>query len=174
MNCLLCKIAVVLTCCLPACHHSASQNGLKPVEISRAEKNAMRDLNRKMVEKDIEQIETYIKENRLPMQRSADGYYGMITKQGAGRWAVDGSTLTLRMTIRLLDGTVCYKDSVQTFIPGKTTAIPGLHHVAKLLQKGTMARYIFPPSMAYGFYGDGRRIPQRSILEYDIEVLDVQ
>jgi FKBP-type peptidyl-prolyl cis-trans isomerase len=157
-----------------ACHHSTSRNGLKPAGISRTEKNAMRDLNRQMVEKDIEQIEAYIKGKQLPMQRYADGYYGMITKQGAGRMALDGSTLTLRMTIRLLNGAVCYKDSILTFIPGKTTAIPGLHHVAKSLQKGTLARYIFPPSMAYGFYGDGRQIPQRSILEYDIEVLEVQ
>jgi FKBP-type peptidyl-prolyl cis-trans isomerase len=174
MNWLLCKIYFLSACCLVACHHNASRNSLKPVEISRTEKDAMIDLNRKMVEKDIEQIETYIKEKQLPMQRYADGYYGMITKQGAGRKAVDGTTLTLRMTIRLLNGAVCYRDSVLTFIPGKTTAIPGLHHVANSLQKGTLARYIFPPSMAYGLYGDGRHIPQRSILEYDIEVLEVR
>ncbi|MDR0694684.1 MAG: FKBP-type peptidyl-prolyl cis-trans isomerase [Prevotellaceae bacterium] len=174
MNWALCKIYFLLACCLVACHHNTSRNGLKPVEIGRTEKNAMIDLNRKMVEKDIEQIEAYIKEKQLPMQRYADGYYGMVTKQGAGRMAVDGSTLTLRMTIRLLNGAVCYKDSILTFIPGQTTAIPGLHQVAKSLQKGTWARYIFPPSMAYGLYGDGRQIPQRSILEYDIEVLEVQ
>jgi FKBP-type peptidyl-prolyl cis-trans isomerase len=174
MNWPLCKICFLLSCSLGACHHSAPRNGLKPVAISHADKNAMIDLNRRLIEQEFEQIETYIKEKQLPMQRYADGYYGMITKQGAGQPALDGSTLTLRMTIRLLNGAVCYKDSVLTFVPGKTTAIQGLHHVAKSLQKGTLARYIFPPSMAYGLYGDGRKIPQQSILEYDIEVLAVQ
>ncbi|MDR1405746.1 MAG: FKBP-type peptidyl-prolyl cis-trans isomerase [Prevotellaceae bacterium] len=174
MNLPLCKIFFLFVCSFGACHQNPSRNGLKPVEASRPDRDAMIDVNRRMVEKDMEQIETYIKERQLPMQRFADGYYGMITKQGAGQPAVDGLMLTLRMTVRLLNGTVCYKDSVLTFVPGKTTAIPGLHQVAKSLKKGTLARYIFPPAMAYGLYGDGRQIPQRSILEYDIEVLEVQ
>jgi len=133
----------------------------------------MIEFNRKMVEQDDRLIEAYISKNRLQMTRFDDGYYGMITKQGEGIAATDSTTLTVRATIRLLTGEVCYKDSVITFQPGNTVEISGLHRVAGSLRKGAKASYIFPPLLAFGIYGDGNRIPQRSILVYDIEVLNV-
>jgi FKBP-type peptidyl-prolyl cis-trans isomerase len=141
--------------------------------MSGEDKASMIEVNRRMVERDHEQIEQYIRDNHLPMERFSDGYYGMIMKKGDGRLATDSTTLTLRATIRLLSGEVCYQDRIITFIPGNTAEISGLHRVAATLQKGTQASYIFPPLLAYGIYGDGHRIPQRSILVYDIEVLNV-
>jgi len=147
---------------------------LQPVgSASQVRKETMVEVNRMMAENDDEKIRTYIRDNSLPMQHFDDGYYGMIAQAGEGPFAKDGTTITLRVNIRLLNGEVCYAAKDIVFKPGQTTEIPGLHRVAAMLQKGTKARYIFPPLLAYGIYGDGKNIPPRSILEYEIEVLMV-
>ncbi len=173
MNYLLYSLSVLLFLGANACRNNAQQ-AKPPVGVSNEDRQTMVEVNRLMVEKDDELIREYIAREALPMTRYGEGYYGMIAQEGSGPTAVDGTTLTLRATVRLLTGEICYQDRLITFVPGQTTAISGLHTVAKTLQKGTHARYIFPPLMAYGIYGDGDKIPQRSILDYDIEVLDVQ
>jgi FKBP-type peptidyl-prolyl cis-trans isomerase len=167
-------LLLLITAGLPACRNSASRSATLPVQPVALSKDSLIALNRLMVEQDSKRIENYITENKLPMQHYDAGYYGMIIKQGEGPTASDGTILSLRATVRLLNGQVCYRDTIITFRPGRTVAISGLHQVAKILQKGTQARYIFPPSLAYGIYGDGHKIPQRSILEYELEVLSVQ
>ncbi|MDR2362615.1 MAG: FKBP-type peptidyl-prolyl cis-trans isomerase [Prevotellaceae bacterium] len=164
----LCALCGLLSCC-----DTSRPAIVAPTPMTSENKNTMIEYNREMVERDDRQIATYIRRHRLPMQRFDDGYYGMITKKGEGIVATDNTVLTLRVTIRLLTGEVCYKDRIITFRPGNTAEISGLHRVAAWLQKGTQASYIFPPLLAYGIYGDGDKIPQRSILVYDIEVLNV-
>ncbi len=169
------RYSIVLLCAvlLAGCHHT-SPTALQPVgATSQATRDAMEAMNRMLTEQDEETIRTYTNRHNLSMQRYDEGYYGMIVQAGTGPFAVDGTTLSLRATIRLLDGEVCYSDKEITFKPGKTSEIPGLHRVAASLQKGTKARYVFPPFLAYGIDGDGNKIPPRSILEYEIEVLDV-
>jgi FKBP-type peptidyl-prolyl cis-trans isomerase len=160
-------------CGLLSCCDTSRQAVVAPLPMTPENKKSMIEFNREMVERDDEQIAAYIRQHRLPMQRFDDGYYGMITKKGHGIAATDSTLLTLRATIRLLTGEVCYKNRMISFRPGNTAEIPGLHRVAASLQQGTQASYIFPPLLAYGIYGDGRKIPQRSILVYDIEVISV-
>jgi len=43
-----------------------------------------------------------------------------------------------------------------------------------LMQEKERAVLIFPPHLAHGIIGDGENIPPRSILVYDIKILEVQ
>ncbi|MDR1681599.1 MAG: FKBP-type peptidyl-prolyl cis-trans isomerase [Prevotellaceae bacterium] len=167
------SIPLLALCALLSCCDTSRPTAIAPAPMTPENKNAMIELNREMVERENRQIETYIRRHRLPMQRFDDGYYGMITRHGEGIAATDSTILTLRATIRLLSGEVCYNDRIITFRPGNTAEISGLHRVAASLRKGARASFIFPPLLAYGIYGDGDKIPQRSILIYDIEVLNV-
>jgi len=172
MNWLLCSVAFLMMCSVVSCSNSHKKITM-PVAMSSEDKDAFVEVNRQLIEQDNEIIEQYIQDNNLKMQAYDNGSYGMITKQGKGIFGTDGTALELRTTVSLLSGDMCYKDTTIAFIAGKTVAISGLHNVAKLLQKGTSATFIFPPALAYGIYGDGNQIPQRSILRYDVEVLSI-
>ena len=172
MNWIWCSIFLFSLSCCSACGDSPRQATM-PVAMSTEDKNSFIEVNRQLVEKDHAIIEQYIRDNKLAMQAYDNGAFGMIIKQGEGVFGTNETVLKLKATVSLLTGDICYKDTTIAFVPGKTVAISGLHDVAKLLQKGTLATFIFPPSLTYGIYGDGNRIPQRSILRYDVEVLSV-
>ena len=42
------------------------------------------------------------------------------------------------------------------------------------MRAGDKARFIIPPHLAYGLLGDENRIPARSIIIYQVELVDVK
>jgi FKBP-type peptidyl-prolyl cis-trans isomerase FkpA len=75
---------------------------------------------------------------------------------------------------RLIDGTVCYSSDdlgpKQVSI-GKTDIEPGLNEGLRLLKPGAEAVFILPPFLAFGLVGDGKKIPPRTIIVYDVSIL---
>ena len=50
----------------------------------------------------------------------------------------------------------------------------GLEEGILLMKTGGKAKFILPPHLAYGLPGDGKKIPARAILVYDVELLSIQ
>ena len=76
----------------------------------------------------------------------------------------------------MLDGTVCYEskpDSLGTFVVGHGGVESGLEQGILMMKQGQKAKFIMPPYLAHGLIGDAKRIPARSIIVYDIELLKV-
>lgn len=144
---------------------------------SKPGKSDMAELNRYMVRKDRERIESYIERKELPMKETGTGLWFYIKKEGEGRTLTDFDTVEIEYDCSLLDGTVCYssaKDGLKSIILGRTELEPGLYQGLRMLKPGGEAVFILPPFLGFGLKGDGRNIPSRAILVYNISIKTVK
>jgi FKBP-type peptidyl-prolyl cis-trans isomerase len=151
----------------------------KPVteEEYRRTMEALVGANRLLVKKDNEKIRAIVQGNNWNMQQTPTGLWYMIIREGNGRTARAGDMITYAYKLKLLDGTLCYtSDSLglRHFRIGQGGVESGLEEGVLLLKKGDSARLILPPHLAHGLTGDGKRIPARSVIIYEINILNVE
>jgi FKBP-type peptidyl-prolyl cis-trans isomerase len=133
-------------------------------------------VNRYLVKKDVELIESYAKRRGWEMELTESGLFYQIYERGKGEKAVNGKYATIAYKLSLLDGTICYSSEEQgpkKFILGHSTEESGLEQGILMMQEGDKARLILPPHLAHGLLGDEKRIPARSIIVYEMELLDI-
>ncbi len=117
------------------------------------------------------------KQHNLHLKESETGLWYKIDKTGHGKTASEGRQITLKYKVSLLDGTPCYSsDSLgpKTFTVGKGGVESGLEEGVTMLREGDRAMFVLPPHLADGLPGDGDRIPARSIIVYEVEVLKLE
>jgi FKBP-type peptidyl-prolyl cis-trans isomerase FkpA len=142
-----------------------------------ATERALVGANRLLLKKDKENIMAYITEHKLDMKESETGLWYRIDKAGHGNMAKTGEQITLKYKVFLLDGTLCYSsDSLgpKKFVVGRGGVESGLEEGVTMLREGDRALFIMPPHLAEGLPGDGDRIPARSIIIYEVEVLKLE
>ena len=66
------------------------------------------DMNRYLVQKDRERIESYIERRGLPMKESPSGLWYYIEKEGRGSPLTDNARVIMEYNCFLIDGTRCY------------------------------------------------------------------
>lgn len=147
------------------------------VKINSGQKPAREDIegmNRYMVQKDRERIQSYNERKGLKMTETPTGLWFQIIRKGDGGILSEGSSLAMEYECSLLDGTLCYSSQEKgpkQIVLGRTPIEPGLNEGLRLLKYGSEAIFILPPYMAYGLPGDGKMIPPRSILVYKVHIL---
>jgi FKBP-type peptidyl-prolyl cis-trans isomerase FkpA len=137
-------------------------------------KNEMADLNRYFVQKDRERIQNYIERKNLKMTESPTGLWYQIVKEGTGDTFVESDKVIMNFECSLLDGTRCYsseKLGPKEVILGRSELEPGLNEGLRLLKPGSEAIFILPPFLAHGLLGDGKMIPSRAIIVYNVNIL---
>ncbi len=142
----------------------------------RETKKSLIEINRLLVKKDSAKIADYIKSRNWNMIETKTGLWYMIYENGAGKKSEEGLYATINYNVALLDGTRCYSsDSLgpKRFKIGRGSVESGLEEGVLLLKEGDKARFILPPHLAHGLVGDDNRIPARSIIVYDIELLSL-
>ena len=133
-------------------------------------------INKYLVDQDVDKIRGFIRRRNWDMTLTGTGLWYMIYKKGTGEAIQNGKVATLNYTISLLDGTTCYSsDSLgkKTFRIGKGGVERGLEEGLLLLHAGDKARFIMPPYLAFGLAGDQDKIPPRSIIIYDVELVQI-
>ena len=151
------------------------QNNTTKKQAKTKEDNLV-EVNKYLVTKDAEAIKSFVKRRNWDMKITKTGLWFMIYEQGAGTKAEKGKVATLSYTLSLLDGTVCYNvDSLnpKRFRIGQGGVEQGLEEGILLLRKGDKARFIMPPYQAHGLLGDDNKIPARSTIVYDLQVLGI-
>ena len=76
----------------------------------------------------------------------------------------------------MLDGTLCYsskRNKPKEFLVGYGGVEAGLEMAVKLMHQGQYGKFILPPHLAHGLIGDNDKIPPRSIIVYDVHLLNV-
>jgi len=144
-------------------------------DISRKKEVLVR-VNKYLVKKDAELIESYTKRRGWEMELTESGLFYQIYERGNGLKAENGKLATIAYKLSLLDGTVCYSSDAQgpkKFQLGHSTEESGLEQGILMMHVGDKARLILPPHLAHGLLGDENRIPARSIIVYEIELLDI-
>lgn len=130
--------------------------------------------NRGLVEKDQGFIEDYVATMKWNMEKTETGLWFEIIRQGDGQKAKFGKIVHLRYQVKLIDGTVCYSSDslgIKKFKIGQGGVETGLEEGILLLKEGDAARFILPPYLAFGLLGDENKIPPRSTIVYNVEML---
>jgi FKBP-type peptidyl-prolyl cis-trans isomerase len=156
---------------------SCKSNSEKRIANPRPGKNEMADINRYFVLKDKERIQNYIERKKLKMTESPTGLWYQIIKEGEGDIFTDNNKVILDYECSLLDGTKCYsskKLGPKEVILGKSEMEPGLNEGLRMLKPGAEAIFIMPPFLAYGLIGDGKMIPPRAVIVYNVNILQAK
>ncbi len=100
----------------------------------------------------------------------------MIYFNGNGQQAKVGNIALINFEISLLNGTVVYSSNnkPEEFVVGKDNVESGLHEAITYLKVGDKAKLIIPIHLAFGLAGDMNKIPPRSTIVYDIELVSLK
>ncbi|MBC7862124.1 MAG: FKBP-type peptidyl-prolyl cis-trans isomerase, partial [Bacteroidia bacterium] len=121
-----------------------------------------------------DRVLSYISTHGLAMTQSQSGFWYTITTKNEKGKSIDFNNLVkYSRSIGLLDGTVCYNDT-NVLKVGNGEEITGMHDALKLLKTGEKAKFIFPSYLAHGLMGDSYKIPPKSELVYEVEIMDVK
>nr|MBC7613032.1 FKBP-type peptidyl-prolyl cis-trans isomerase [Pseudopedobacter sp.] len=118
-------------------------------------------------------IKKFIADNNIPAVRHESGVYYQIIEPGSGNYnyTTNSPTITAKYAGRFLSGN-SFDSSNAATIP-LSNVISGWKIGIPLIQKGGKIRLIIPSGYAYGPNANGK-IPGNSILDFDIELLDVK
>jgi FKBP-type peptidyl-prolyl cis-trans isomerase len=166
-------VIILLIFALFSCRNSSD----KTVTNLKPGKDEMVDLNRYFVQKDRERIQNYIERKNLKMVESPTGLWYSIIKEGAGDNFTDSDKVLLDYECSLLDGTKCYSSETlgpREVILGRSEIEAGLNQGLRMLKPGAEAIFIIPPFLAYGLLGDGKNIPSRAIIVYNVNILQAK
>jgi FKBP-type peptidyl-prolyl cis-trans isomerase len=153
---------------------SCRDNGASVQTGQRPGKNEMADLNKYLVQKDRERIKNYIERKNLEMKESPTGLWYQIVEPGSGKNFTDNDKIIMEYDCSLLDGTKCYSSKdlgPKEILLGKSTIEQGLNEGLRLLRPGSHAIFIIPPFLAFGLVGDRKMIPSRSVIVYNVIIL---
>jgi FKBP-type peptidyl-prolyl cis-trans isomerase len=154
-------------------HEEVRRNSARDI---REKKEMLVRVNKYLVKKDVELIESYIKRRGWDMELTESGLFYEIYEHGNGEKSVSGKMATIDYKVSLLDGTLCYtseENGPKKFVLGHNNEESGLEQGILMMQEGDKARFILPPHLAHGLLGDENRIPARSIIVYEVELLEI-
>jgi len=140
-------------------------------------RNEMAELNKYLVRKDRERIQNYIERKKLEMKETPSGLWYIIKSEGSGELLKDRDVVEFEYDCSMLDGTECYSSAElgpKAIVIGKTAIEPGLDQGLRMMRKGGEAMFIIPPFLAWGLPGDGKKIPSRAVLVYNVKVTNVR
>jgi peptidyl-prolyl cis-trans isomerase A (cyclophilin A) len=123
--------------------------------------------------------DTKVKAQYPTAKKTKTGLYYIIETPGTGPKAQQFQNLQVHCTGTLWDGTKFYStyDGAGQPLPlmlGVGKVIPGWDEGLTLLGQGGKAKLIIPFYLAYGDQGMGDKIPAKSDLVFDVEVMDVK
>ena len=159
---------------LISCGQSSApkQNSMSDAEIQES----LIRVNQKMNKRESSQIDSFITNEKMHVTKTGTGLRYEIYKKGKGKKAMPGMSAKLKFTVSLLDGTMCYSSDssgLESFIIDHDQVESGLHEGIKLLHEGDKAKFILPSHLAHGLIGDKDKIPRRSPIVYDIELIQL-
>lgn len=134
----------------------------------------MEEMNRFLVAKDRERIESYVSRKGLQMEETPTGLWYRVIKEGEGQNLREKDKVLIDYECSLLDGTACYSSQdlgPKEIVIGRTNIEAGLYQGLLMLKPGSEAIFILPPFLAYGLPGDGKKIPARSVIVYKVNIL---
>lgn len=163
-------VAIYFLFLLVSCNNNSGERS-PDVKPGRDE---MADLNKYFIQKDKERIQNYIERKKLEMTESPTGLWYQILKPGEGDKFTDTDRVIMEYECSLLDGTKCYSSESlgpKELIIGRSRMEPGMIEGLRMLRPGAEAIFILPPFLAYGLPGDGKNIPARAVIVYNVNIL---
>ena len=155
---------------------SCTRNNKKSIDPEKY-KEPLIKVNKYLVDKDHEIIKSYTERHGWNMQVSETGlWYNIIHDDNNYENVRENTIVTINYKIKLLNSKLCYSsDSAgpKSFRVGHGGVEPGLEEGILLMSKGDKANFIMPPHLAYGLLGDGDKIPARTTIIYEVELINL-
>lgn len=132
-------------------------------------------INKELMKSEDHIISKYVERKSEEFIKSETGLRYLVYHRGRGEnFAKAGKYATISYKITLLNGELCYESK-----PGKNKEFliegddieSGIHEGIKYMRVGDKAKLIIPSYMAHGLLGDMNKIPPRSPIVYDLELL---
>lgn len=145
-------------------------------EITPSLKESLLNANKQAVKAENEQIEQFIERYNWNMKETGSGLRYNIYEHGIGERATTGKIATLKFEVLLITGDIIYsseKDGLKEFMIGRGGVESGLEEGILLLRVGDRAKFIIPSHLGFGLLGDQDKIPPKSTLIYDIELISL-
>ena len=142
----------------------------------RDQGESLEKVNRYLVKAEKESIENYIRRHGWDMDETGSGLRYMIYEKGSGPIVQKGNVAELKYKLWLITGDLVYSSDelgIKTFLVGKGGVESGLEEGILLLRKGDKARFVLPSHLAHGLLGDEGKIPPRTAIIYDIELVEL-
>jgi len=111
--------------------------------------------------------------NGLTVTEHSSGFQYQIISAGAGQTATLSSTVAVRYTGKLMNGTIFDSATGTPVTFPLSQVIPGWQLAVPLIQEAGLIRIILPSSLAYGCTGAGT-IQGDAVLYFEIQLVDVQ
>lgn len=124
-------------------------------------------------------IESYLTQNGLKGTKTPSGMYVVIDEEGSGKQPVNGSTVKVNYTGKLLNGEQ-FDSSLDPgrqpfeFQIGKGMVIKGWDEGIPYFKPGGKGKLFIPSTLGYGEQGAGSKIPPNATLVFDIQLLEVK
>ena len=147
-----------------------------PIDMKQLQEDLV-EANKKALKVESNQIDEYIERKGLEVIKTPTGLRYGIYKKGNGEGKIIlGQKAVVKYTVSLLNDTVCYTtaNELEQFTVGKDYVETGLHEGIQYMLKGDKAIIIIPSYLAHGTAGDFKKIPLRSTIVYDIELVDIK
>ncbi len=169
-------LLVLLLVAVISCKHITRGKKQDNVSMAKYEK-PLENVNRYLVKKDNDRIKSFIRRKKWKMKQTGTGlWYQIYEKSNDTLMPKLDDIVELAYKVFLLDGSLCYSsDSTGTkkFAVGHGGVESGLEEGILMLHKGDKARFIMPPYLAHGLLGDQNKIPARSTILYDVQLLTI-
>lgn len=158
---------------------------IKVVDVFKAEPEVMADQKadvEKIKQKEIAEIEQYLKDNNIQAEKTAKGVFVHIDKKGEAPLADSGKAVKVSYDGKTFKGVVfdSNRDSAfghmqpYSFVVGQRGAIEGWDDGMRLFGKGGKGQLYVPSMLAYGPQApQGAKFKAFENLMFDIEVLDI-
>jgi FKBP-type peptidyl-prolyl cis-trans isomerase FkpA len=140
-------------------------------------KKPLMDINKSKVRMENNQIDKYIQRRGWEIIKTGTGLRYYIYKKGTGALANEGQLATVTYTVMLLNGDTAYstkETGPQEFLIGMDDVESGLHEGIQYMHVGDKAKLVLPSFLAHGLLGDQDKIPMRSTIIYDIELINLK
>ncbi|MCD4772199.1 MAG: FKBP-type peptidyl-prolyl cis-trans isomerase [Bacteroidales bacterium] len=148
----------------------------KKVVNNKRLKEALIEANKHSVKSEKQNIMDYVRQHKLEMKKTGSGLMYMIYHHGNDTKIKVNDTITMNYEVQLLSGKTCYSSElsgVRKCIVGKAYIEKGLDEGILLLNFGAKAKFILPSHLAFGLAGDLDKIPPKSTLIYDVEIIGI-
>jgi FKBP-type peptidyl-prolyl cis-trans isomerase len=135
------------------------------------------ETNKYMRERHREYIIAFKNRVGWEMTETSTGLWYMIVETGDGPPVQRDKLVSYAFETRLINGEICYSADTtdpKTIVVGKGNIEADLEEGLLLLREGSTARFIMPPYLAHGNFGDMKCIPGSAILITELQVTEVK
>ena len=167
-----CMVFVCLTGCEDT-NKAKQQNTLDNKQI----RDSLEIMNKRFVAMEKEAIKNYIGNSGHDFVETGTGLCYRIVNQGDGEPIKRGNIVALDYKMSLLNGDLIYssdESGKKVFVVGHGGVESGLEEAMLYLNKGDEAEIIIPSRLAHGLLGDGKKIPPRATIVYELKVIENQ